>query len=82
MRTTLTLDDDVALALRRIQQRFPDKSFKQIVNQVMKSGLAANGELIRVPFKVKASNTAKPKPGLNFDCISELISQAEGDFHK
>lgn len=82
MRTTLTLEDDVALGLKRMQQRFPEKSLKDIINQLLKSGLAASGDQIRVPFKIRANNKAKPRPGLNFDCISSLISQAEGDFHK
>jgi hypothetical protein len=82
MRTTLTLDDDVALGIKRIQERRPDASFKQIVNQLMKKGLAAEGEIVRVPFKITPGHDTKPKPGLNFDKISALISIAEGDFHK
>ncbi len=82
MRTTLTIDDEVAAGLKRIQKRHPGKSFKDIVNDVMKKGLAVNGDIPRVPFKIRPLKNMKPKPGLNFDNIWALISEVEGDFHK
>ena len=81
MRTTLTLDDDVAMALKRMQKRFPDKSFKAIVNDLMKKGLAAEGEVKRPKFEIRTFD-AIPKPGLNFDNIQALLSQVEGDDRK
>ncbi len=82
MRTTLTLDDDVMLGIRRIQKKRPDASFKQIVNSVMKKGLAAEGEILNVPFKIKTMKNAKPKPGLNFDNVWKLLSEVEGPGYK
>ncbi|MEJ7622445.1 MAG: hypothetical protein WKF34_00480 [Pyrinomonadaceae bacterium] len=82
MRTTLTLEDEVVVGLRRIQRKRPDASFKQIVNQVMKRGLIAGGEVASKPFKIRPLKNAGPKPGLNFDKIWDLISEVEGDFHK
>lgn len=82
MRTTLTLDDEVMIGLKRLQKKRPDASFKQIVNDVMKKGLAAEGENIKIPFKVRPGRDTRPKVGLNYDKISSLISIAEGDFHK
>ena len=82
MRTTLTLDDEVSDGLRRLQKRHPEKSFKQIVNDVMHSGLAVNGQLVRKPFKLRKHLNAKPRPGLDFSNMNRLISQVEGDFHK
>ena len=82
MRTTLTLDDEVTLGIKRIQKKRPDMPFKQIVNQLMKKGLAAEGEIAKVPFKIRPLKGAKPKPGLNFDNVWSLISEVEGDFHK
>ncbi len=81
MRTTLTLDDDVVLGIKRIQKKRPEASFKQIVNDVMKKGLAAEGEAKRPKFKVRTFD-AIPKPGLNFDNIQALLSQVEGDDRK
>lgn len=82
MRTTLTIDDEVVLGIKRIQKKRPDASFKQIVNQLMKRGLAAEGEIIRKPFKIRPMKNAKPKPGLNFDNVWTLLSEVEGDFYK
>ena len=82
MRTTLTLDDEASLGLLRLRKKHPDKSFKELVNEVIKKGLAANGEQVKVAFKIRAKNNAKPKSGVNFDCISSMISSVEGDFHK
>lgn len=82
MRTTLTIDDEVIAGIKRIQKRQPGKSFKEIVNDVMKKGLAVNGDVTRVPFKIRKLKNTQPKPGLNFDNINALISLVEGDFHK
>ena len=38
MRTTLTIDDDVAMALKALT-RNSGKSFKAVVNEVMRNGL-------------------------------------------
>lgn len=82
MRTTLTLDDEVVMGIKRIQKKRPETTFKQIVNQLMKKGLVAEGEMVKVPFKLTPNYDAVPVPGLNFDKINELISIVEGDFHK
>ena len=81
MRTTLTLDDEVVLGIKRIQKKRPGTPFKQIVNQLMKKGLAAEGENVKVPFKLRTCD-AIPKPGLNFDNVQALLSLVEGDSRK
>ncbi len=81
MRTTLTLDDEVIVGIRQVQKKRPDASFKEIVNQLMKKGLAAEGEGRKVPFKIRTGK-AVPRPGLNFDNIQALLSQVEGDDRK
>ena len=43
---------------------------------------SVEGEMVKVPFKVEPGHDAKPRPGVNYDKISELISIAEGDSHK
>ena len=42
MRTTLTLDDDVAAALERLR-RARDASLKDVVNEVLRRGLSELG---------------------------------------
>ena len=81
MRTTLTLDEDVMVGIRSLQKKRPNDSFKRIVNDVIKKGLAAEGEVIKVPFKIRTGK-AVPRPGLNFDNIQALLSQVEGDDRK
>ena len=81
MRTTLTLEDEVILGLKQIQKKRPEASFKSIVNDIMKKGLAAEGVAKRAPFKIRTGQ-AVPKPGLNFDNIQALLSQVEGDDRK
>ena len=59
MRTTLTLDSDVAIKLKDLAER-QKTSFKQTVNDVLRRGLAAQ-EVVRRrrrPFKVKTFGSA------------------------
>lgn len=54
MRTTLTLDDDVAAKLEA-EARRTGLSFKETVNTIIRIGLAAKrGKVPQPPFKVKA----------------------------
>jgi len=48
MRTTLTLDDDVAAALERRREK-EKKSFKQVVNETLRRGLAKHAARRRRP---------------------------------
>ena len=54
MRTTLTLDDDLARELKRIA-RHTDRSFKVVVNSILRQGLSsgAKPELSLPPFRVE-----------------------------
>ena len=57
MRTTLTIDADIADFLKE-QSRFHGKSFNQVVNETLRRGMSpAANEKARKPFKVK------PVPG-------------------
>jgi hypothetical protein len=81
VRTTLTLDDDVAAEIRA-EARKSGRSFKQIVNEALRDGLLAKQSRKKLPpFKVKARPLGL-RPGLNYDKISELIEEAEGPFHR
>jgi hypothetical protein len=44
----------------------------------MKKGLAAEGEILNVPFKIKTMKNAKPKPGINSDNVWKLLCEVEG----
>jgi plasmid stability protein len=82
VRTTLTLDDDVAAKLRSRARR-TGRAFKDVVNEALRTGLAAT-PASRSParFIVKARDLGHVKPGLNVDNIGELLEQIEGPRHR
>ncbi len=80
MRTTLTLDDDVAAKLRA-EARKSGEPFKQIVNRVLRTGLNARAQAASLPpFKIKARSLGNP--GFNYDKVWELIEEFEGPYHR
>ncbi len=76
MRTTLTLDDDVAKMLEK-EVRRTGESFKQVVNETLRLGLVASKQPRRKPFVVKPWNMSPP-PGQSFDNVEELLDYLEG----
>ena len=81
MRTTLTLDDDVAAKLKSLSRR-SGRAFRDVVNDTLRRGLVTplKGPP-RPPFKIKARDMGA-RPGLDFDRISLLLEEIEGPFHK
>lgn len=75
MRTTLTLDDDVADALGRIV-RERGVSFKEAVNSVIRAGLAADKAVSR-PYRMPTSNLGPVRPGINLDKALQLSAELE-----
>jgi len=80
VRTTLTLDDDVASLLKK-EARKSGEPFKQVVNRYLRLGLTAPKDPRRKPFKVKPWNLQPPQ-GLSFDKVEELIEFLEGPYHR
>ncbi len=73
MRTTVTLDDDVANQLQDLAARLR-KPFKVVINETIRKGLASKPPKIK-PFKVKAFSL-KLRPGyegVNFDHLAEEL---------
>jgi hypothetical protein len=84
MRTTLTLDDDVAIELQRLQRRRRE-AFKETVNSVLRAGLSTlaghkRGEPIG-HFHTEPVSLGKPRLK-NLDDISEVLAFAEGEEHR
>lgn len=78
MRTTLTLDDDVAARLRA-EARRTGRPFKQVVNECLRRGLLRPRRAAgRAPFRVVARDLGALKPGLSLDNIGELLEVVEG----
>ncbi len=81
MRTTLTLDDDVAAKLRAEAQQ-SGEPIKQIVNRVLRLGLKTQTQAKALtPFRVRTRDLGL-RPGFDFDNIEELLAKIEGPFHR
>jgi hypothetical protein len=82
MRTTLTIDDDVAVELERLR-RSRDVSLKQLVNDVLRRGLRDMGTRPkkREPFRTRPIEGVKALVD-NVDDVAEALAYAEGDAFK
>jgi hypothetical protein len=81
VRTTLTLDDDVA-SLVREEVRRSGESFKGAVNRMLRLGvIAAREPQPKRPFVVTPKAMGL-RPGLSYDCTAELLEEAEGPYHR
>ena len=78
MRTTLTLDDDVAALLGRIRQAGKG-SLKAIVNDALRQGLREmkSPSRRRKPYQTRTVSLGRLVG--NIDDISEAIAMAEGE---
>jgi hypothetical protein len=82
MRTTLTLDDDVAAKLKAEQSR-AGLPFKEVVNETLRRGLASRRIAARSPtFRVATRDLGALRPGLSLDNVAELMEQTEGSLHR
>jgi len=82
VRTTLTLDDDVAAKLKS-QARRSGRPFRAVVNETLRRGLVTPSRgKGRTPFKVQARDLGRLRPGLNLDNIADLLEQTEGPLHR
>lgn len=82
MRTTLSLDDDVAARLAQEQKR-RRASFKDVVNDVLREGLDAveRPRGAGRPFKTKGFDLGASLVG-SLDNVEEVLSRVEGEDHR
>lgn len=81
MRTTLTVDDDLAAKLKA-EMRRSGKSMKEVVNDFLRRGLNARQQLRSPePFKVRARKM-KLREGLSYENVGELLEQIERPSHR
>jgi hypothetical protein len=81
VRTTLTLDEDVAAKLTRAARR-SGRPFREVVNETLRRGLLAAAPTPRRKFQVKARSLGGLRPGLQLDDIGGLLERIEGRRHK
>ena len=79
MRTTLTLDDDVAIEIERLVKG-RDQTFKAVVNEALREGLK---QLDRRPRHRAAFHTGTVELGrfrlANVDDVAEVLALGEGE---
>ena len=79
MRTTLTIDDDVAAELHRLR-RLRDVGLKDIVNDALRRGLR---DITAVAKRTKPFRTQPLESGrllvASIDNIAELLAEVEGE---
>jgi hypothetical protein len=80
VRTTLSLDDDVARLLDK-ESRRSGASFKEVVNHFLRLGLMAAKRPSRKPFVVTPRKLGLPA-GLSYDNIQQLLDALEGPTHR
>jgi hypothetical protein len=82
MRTTLTLDEDVAAKLRA-ESRRAGRPFREIVNETLRRGLVSRRVASqRQSFKITARDPGDLKPGLSLDNVAELVEHVEGSLYR
>ena len=75
MRTTLTLDDEVAVELKRLAYE-QDKPFKRVVNETLRAGLGAG----QAPsparrYRIKPAKMGVPRAGVD---LTRALRLADG----
>ena len=82
MRTTLTIDDDVAMRLEQ-ERRKRRVSLKALVNDVLRTGLDMLGQPQRRPAEFRTRGFALgPSLVGSLDNVEEVLSRAEGEDHR
>jgi len=78
MRTTITLDDDVAAKIQA-KVRKSGRPFKEVVNDALRAGLAVDGRTKGLPpFKILPEELTRLKRGPNYDKVEEVFDQLDG----
>lgn len=76
MRTTLTIDDAIAKALRDLAHK-SNKSFKEVVNETLHAGLSAKRAPKAKPYRVRPASLGGIAPGVNLDKALALADAIE-----
>jgi hypothetical protein len=82
MRTTITLEDDVAASLKRLGKRRGLK-FKTLINQALREGIKSmiGPTKQRSVFRTRSVDLG-PCRAANVDNVAELLAVAEGESFK
>lgn len=78
MRTTLTIDDQIAERLKQAALE-SGKSFKQVVNEVLRAGLQAPKGTQARRYRVRPASLGMPKPGMDLNKALHLADALEDE---
>ncbi len=77
MRTTITLDDDVAAKIQ-LKVRRSGRPFKEIVNDALRTGLAIDNQVTALPpFTIDRKHLIRLKSGYNFSKVEEVFDRLD-----
>lgn len=79
-RTTLTLDDDVAVGIER-EVRRTGRPIKVVVNDALRAGLQRRHATPPPTFAVEAADLGL-RPGIDLDDIEGLLERLEGSMRR
>ncbi len=80
MRTTLSLDDDVASLLEK-ESRRSGVSYKEVINRILRLGLMAANRPARKAFAVKPRKLGSLS-AVTYDNVEQFIEHLEGPEHR
>lgn len=75
MRTTVTLDDDVAALVERERQEH-GTSLKEVINQALRERYRPDRNRAPHAFRTRTSGLGSPR--VNLDDVAEALDHAEG----
>jgi hypothetical protein len=82
MRTTITLDEDMAAKLRAEARRL-GRSFREIANDAHPSGLGQQERQERTEtLPSEGARPGRSPPGVSLDNFGDLLEQLEGPLHR
>ncbi len=77
MRTTLTIEDPIATALKKVAHR-TGKSFKHVVNETLRAGLVARKPIAAAKsYRLKPVSLGGVRPGIDIDKALALTDALE-----
>ena len=78
MRTTVTLDADVAADLKR-RSRKSGKPFRQLLNDAVRAGLRAQDAPPAKPYRIEPASLGGVAPGIDLDRALRLADALEDE---
>jgi hypothetical protein len=78
MRTTLTLDPDVALRLQQRLEESKASSMKDVVNEALRVGLSQPPPKSNAPYRVQPFSLGL-KPGIDPDKLNQVLDEMEAE---